>query len=209
MRTDDLIRALAHDATPAAVPSPRLDLALVLGCAVAMGIGFLMLAGPRSDLSAHVAAVTAKVVLTLLTATAGLALVLRLARPGVEPGRSPALLGLVVALLAAWTAGTWLMTPAALTAGLFSRNAWHCLVAIPVLALPTLALLVAVARRGAVTRPTLAGWAAGLAAAGLSATFYALSCTEDSPLFVAIWYGLATLAVGAVGAAAFRRFVRW
>ena len=83
------------------------------------------------------------------------------------------------------------------------------MVAIPSLSLPTLALLVAVSRRGAVTHPTQAGWAAGLAAAGLSATFYALNCTGDSPLFVAIWYGLATLLVGAIGAAAFRRFVRW
>lgn len=209
MRTDELIRALAQDSTTAPAPSRTRDALPAIGCATLAGLAFLAVVGPRADLSAHTPAVAAKIAVMLLTAAAGLILVQRLARPGVDPGRPLALLAIVAGLLVAWTVALGLVAPAALTTGLFGRTAWHCMVAIPLLALPTLAVLVAVARRGAVTRPTLAGWGAGLAAAGLSATFYAFSCTEDSPLFVAIWYGLATLLVGAAGAAAFRRFVRW
>ena len=38
------------------------------------------------------------------------------------------------------------------------------------------------------------------AAAGLAATLYASHCTDDSPLFVATWYPIATAMVVAAGA---------
>jgi len=52
----------------------------------------------------------------------------------------------------------------------------------------------------AVTRPAAAGAMAGLLSAGLAATVYASHCTDDSPLFVATWYSLATALVTALGA---------
>ncbi len=48
--------------------------------------------------------------------------------------------------------------------------------------------------------PALAGALAGLVSAGLAATLYASHCTDDSPLFVATWYTLATALVTAIGA---------
>jgi hypothetical protein len=36
--------------------------------------------------------------------------------------------------------------------------------------------------------------------AGLAATLYASHCTDDSPLFVATWYTIATALVTALGA---------
>ena len=50
---------------------------------------------------------------------------------------------------------------------------------------------------------------AGLASAGIAATYYASNCTDDSPLFVVTWYPLAAGIVALVGAAAGSRLLRW
>ena len=50
---------------------------------------------------------------------------------------------------------------------------------------------------------------AGLAAAGVGAALYAANCTDDSPLFVGIWYPLAVAIVAASGAAIGRRWLAW
>ena len=44
---------------------------------------------------------------------------------------------------------------------------------------------------------------------GLATAVYAFHCTEDSPLFYAVWYVLAILAVTAVGALVGARALRW
>jgi hypothetical protein len=59
------------------------------------------------------------------------------------------------------------------------------------------------------TRPALAGAVAGLLSAGLAATLYAAHCTDDSPLFVATWYTIATALVTAVGALIGSRVLRF
>jgi hypothetical protein len=64
-------------------------------------------------------------------------------------------------------------------------------------------------RQGAPERPARAGALAGLAAAALAATLYASNCTDDSPLFVALWYSLAALIVMAAGALVGGRLLRW
>ena len=64
-------------------------------------------------------------------------------------------------------------------------------------------------RHGAPTRPALAGAIAGLLSAGLAATLYAAHCTDDSPLFVATWYTIATALVTATGALAGSRVLRF
>ena len=55
----------------------------------------------------------------------------------------------------------------------------------------------------------LAGAAAGLLAAGIGATLYATHCQSDSPLFVAVWYVIATAIVTAAGAILGSRLLRW
>jgi len=57
--------------------------------------------------------------------------------------------------------------------------------------------------------PALTGALAGAASAGIAALLYASSCPDDSPLFVATWYPLATVVCVAVGALAGRRFLTW
>ena len=80
---------------------------------------------------------------------------------------------------------------------------------IPMMAAPILAALIATLRLGAPTRPALTGALAGAAAAGLAALLYASHCTDDSPLFVATWYPLATLVCAGAGALLGRRFLAW
>jgi hypothetical protein len=75
-------------------------------------------------------------------------------------------------------------------------------------ALPFAALLFAL-REGAPESPAFAGAAAGLLAGALAATAYVLHCTEDSPLFVAVWYTLAISLVTLVGLFLGRHVLRW
>jgi hypothetical protein len=80
---------------------------------------------------------------------------------------------------------------------------------IPFLAIGPLACLLIALRYGAPAYPGLAGAIAGIAASGIAAAFYALDCADDSPLFVATWYTLATVAVAAAGYLAGSRLLRW
>ena len=92
---------------------------------------------------------------------------------------------------------------------LIGNNAWNCLTSIPLMSLPLLAAALLGLRHGAPTRPAVAGAIAGLLSAGLAATLYASHCTDDSPLFVATWYTIATALVTAIGALAGPRVLRF
>jgi hypothetical protein len=92
---------------------------------------------------------------------------------------------------------------------LVGNNSRVCLVAIPSLSLPLLAAALFGLRHGAPARPALAGAMAGLLSAGLAATLYAAHCSDDSPLFVATWYTLATALVTAIGALAGAKLLRF
>jgi hypothetical protein len=92
---------------------------------------------------------------------------------------------------------------------MIGKNSWMCMTAIPVLSLPILAGALIGLRHGAPARPAVAGAVAGLLSAGLAATLYASHCTDDSPLFVATWYTLATALVTAVGALAGSKLLKW
>jgi hypothetical protein len=89
------------------------------------------------------------------------------------------------------------------------HNSKVCLTMVPLLSLPLLAAALIGLRHGAPSRPALAGAMAGVMSAGLAATLYASNCTDDSPLFVATWYTLATIIVAAVGAAVGSRVLRF
>jgi hypothetical protein len=81
--------------------------------------------------------------------------------------------------------------------------------AIPLLSLPLLAAALIALRHGAPARPALTGALAGMLSAGLAATLYAAQCTDDSPLFVATWYTIATAMVAAIGALAGSKLLRF
>jgi hypothetical protein len=92
---------------------------------------------------------------------------------------------------------------------MIGSNSMHCLTMVPLLSIAPLAALLLAMRAGAPQNPGIAGALAGAAAAGIAATLYAANCPDDSPLFVASWYPLATIIVAAVGALAGARLLRW
>lgn len=212
MKTDDLIHAIAEDATPAGLhPQRRLALALT-GAVAAAAILFWLLLGPRGNALASLAEprFVLKFVVTLGLAAAATGLVLRLIRPGAPPGLWRSALLLAPGLLLIGIAGELLAVPAErwMTV-LVGVNARVCLTYIPLMGLAPLGLILLALRSGAPTRPALTGAVAGLIAGGISAAFYAAHCPDDSPLFVATWYVLAIAMLMALGALLGRRLLRW
>jgi hypothetical protein len=90
-----------------------------------------------------------------------------------------------------------------------ARAAPTCPWSVFLLSLPALAATLALLRQRAPTRLRAAGAAAGLFAGALGAAGYALSCTEESAAFVAVWYTLGIVLSTALGALLGPRVLRW
>lgn len=211
MRTDDLITALAADVRAVRPPtSQTVALAFLLGAAASFA-ALLATLGVRPDFADALATwrFDLKVVLAASAFAIGFAECVRLARPAPTTGPS-VLIWAVPALLLAAIAIELAAVPADLWGSrLLGTNAAPCLTAIPLLALVPLALGLFAMRNSAPRSPTLAGAAIGFASAMLAATVYALHCFDDSPLFVATWYTLASIPVVVVGALVGRRLLKW
>jgi hypothetical protein len=210
MRTDELIRALAADRAAAPQPPGRiLMLAAAAGFALS-ALAFVIWLGPRADVAEAVTSVRFLFKPALMLALAAIAgtLLLRLVQPGARV-HLPPLAAIPAVLAAAVAAELAVLSPSRWLGALIGDNWYLCLGLIPLLSLPVAAALLLALRHGAPTRPAIAGAVAGLAAGGLAATLYAVNCTDDSPLFVAIWYSLAIAAVSAVCAFAGSRLLRW
>lgn len=212
MNTTELINALVQDQ---AAPRWRLPAALRIGLAagaVPAALAVLLWLGPRAGLLALLptAPLLLKFATTLGLALCALGLTLRLARPDGTPGAWPWGLAAVALLLAGGVALELALAPAAeWGARLRGQNALACLILVPLLALPPLAGLLLALRQGAPRRPGLSGTLAGLAAGGVAAALYALHCVDDSPLFLAMWYGLGIGFTGLLGGLAGRIWLRW
>jgi hypothetical protein len=212
VKTSELIAALAADPAPEPIRlGRRVAGALVIGFIGSLAI-FAVLLGPRPDIAEAVRTVrfNLKFVDSFAFALPSLLLTLRLARPGAEPRAlalwliAPFILlaaGVIVELVAV-PQSEWLSR-------LIGANAMHCTIMIPMLAAPMLVGLIVSLRAGAPLHAALTGALAGAASAGVAALLYAPSCPDDSPLFVATWYPLATLICMGVGALAGRRFLAW
>lgn len=213
MNTDDLIASLADDAAPA-LPRPArlLGLALVAAVAATAVVFALLLGSVRADVTnlSGDARLALKFAVTLALVGSAFVLLATLAHPERPRPRAFAILGVPLALLL----GGVLLEVAALPAAeigpaLVGSNSLACLVYVPLLGALPLAVLLTALRRTAPTRPALTGLAAGLLAGGIAATAYGTYCPDDSPLFVATWYGLSIGLLALAGAAAGQRILRW
>ncbi len=211
MKTDDLIRALALDGKSHWRVGNLLTAALLVAVPISV-IAFFVKMGVRPDIATAVynPFFDFKFVITMSLALSAIALSLHLSRPEASVGVTALILAVPVVLLVG-ALGVEMMLPQtrAWTARLVGSNSRICLTAIPLLSLPFLAAALAALRHGAPSRPALAGACAGLLSAGLAATLYAAHCTDDSPLFVATWYTIATALVTAIGALAGSRVLRF
>jgi hypothetical protein len=168
--------------------------------------------GPRADLAA--VATTARfafkpVLMLALAGTSGL-LLLRLARPGAPVRLFALAVAAVAVVLAVAVAIELIAVPsAAWPMRLIGTHWWICLLSIVLLSIPPLVGAFWAMERGAPTRPALCGAVTGLFAGGLGAALYTAHCTDDSPLFVALWYTLGIAVVVFIGAMLGRRLMRW
>src|SRR5215831_6920470 len=210
MDTDQLIRTLAADNPHRARPVGFvLALALLAAAPVSLLMFFAEL-GVRPDVmtAMHNPFFDLKFAVTLALAAAAITISLHLSRPEASLRGFVWLLAIPAGLLVAGISGEMMMPQRLpMMTRLVGRNSKVCLTAVPLLSLPLLAAALIGLRHGAPSKPALAGAMAGVLSAGLAATLYASHCTDDSPLFVAAWYTLATLLVTAIGALAGSKFL--
>ena len=213
MKTEDLIRGLAADHT-SRLPSlwQLLVCALVVGtaCAVVLFAWRVDVRPDMAEAAARDPRLLLKFVVTLALAISAGGLLMRLIRPGAARGIwLPALLASPAALALGVAYELVMIDPSAWRERLIGRHSLICLESIPLLAAPILGALLLAMRRGAPTRPALAGAVAGLVAGAIGGAIYATHCPDDSPLFVLTWYGLAIAVVTLAGALIGARVLRW
>jgi hypothetical protein len=212
MDTDRLIRTLAADNAHRERPV-GLVLALALLAAAPFSLAmFFMELGVRPDVMTAMRNpfFDLKFLVTLALALPAIAIAIHLSRPEVSLRGWTWLLLIPVGLLGIGIASEMMMPQRLpMMTRLVGSNSRTCLMAIPMLSLPLLAAALIGLRHGAPARPAITGAFAGLVSAGLAATLYASHCTDDSPLFVATWYTLATALVTAIGALAGAKVLRF
>jgi hypothetical protein len=212
MDTDQLINTLAADNAHRARPvSFVLALALLAAAPVSIFM-FVAELGVRPDVMAamHNPFFDLKFAVTLALASAAITISLHLARPEASLSGFVWLLAIPAGLLVAGISGEMMMPQRLpMMTRLVGSNSKVCMTAVPLMSLPLLAASLIGLRHGAPSRPAVAGAAAGLLSSGLAATLYASHCTDDSPLFVATWYTLATAIVTAIGALVGSRVLRF
>jgi hypothetical protein len=212
VRTSELIDALAADTVANPIHmGRRIAIALALGF-VGSVLLYALFVGPRPDLDSAVQ--TMRFNLKFLDAAAltlpSVLLLVRLVRPDARPGLMAAWLLAPLVLLAVAVVVELTVVPSSQwMTRLVGQNMRYCTTMIPLMAAPILIALIVAMREGAPQHPGWTGALAGAASAGLAALLYASHCTDDSPLFVATWYPLATLVCAGVGALAGRRFLAW
>jgi hypothetical protein len=203
MDTDQLIKTLAADN---AHRPRRVSFVLALALLAAAPVSILMFMaelGVRPDVmtAMHNPFFDLKFAVTLALAAAAITISLHLSRPEASLRGFIWLLAVPAGLLVAGISGEMMMPQRLpMMTRLVGSNSRVCMTAVPLLSLPLLAASLIGLRHGAPARPALAGAMAGLLSAGLAATLYAAHCPDDSPLFVATWYSIATALVTAIGA---------
>jgi hypothetical protein len=212
MKTDDLIDAIAADAE-----APRAPIGWVVWIGAVIGIAatalvFYNLLSTRPDMEAALGDwhFLMKWAFSFTLLATAMVLAVNLARPQWSP--SPKMLLLLGAplVLALGIASEMVSLPASFwMPAMIGTNAIGCIIYIPILSGLPLAAMILALRRGAPTHPALAGAVAGLVASAIAASFYATHCQNDSPLFLAAWYMLATAIVAGVGALLGARLLRW
>jgi len=212
VRTSELIAALAADPAPRPVHmGRRFAVALAIGVAASLVL-YGLFVGPRPDIASAIG--TARFDLKFLAAASlalpSLFLLWRLERPDAEPGALALWLFAPLALLAAAVVVELMVSPASeWMLRLVGHNMRYCTTMIPMMAAPILLALIWAMRDGAPQHPGWTGALAGAASAGIAALLYASHCPDDSPLFVATWYPLATLICAGAGALLGGRFLAW
>jgi hypothetical protein len=212
MDTEQLIRSLAADNSHRGRPVGFVLMLALLAAAPVSLLMFFTELGIRPDVMTAMRNpfFDLKFAVTLALAISAIAVALHLSRPEASLRGFGWYLLIPAGILAACIGGEMMMPQRMpMSTRLVGNNSKICLTAIPMMSLPLLLAALLGLRHGAPARPALSGAIAGMLSAGLAATLYAAHCTDDSPLFVAIWYTIATASVAAVGALAGSRMLKY
>lgn len=212
-RTNDIIDSLVADLKP--VPRHALARRFALGIAIGLAISLLVqiaVFGYRHDMpySFLLPAFWAKSVYNAALAVTAFFGLYALAHPDGSARRSFVVVVMIIIAMAMMGMMQLSMTPVETHHSLIMGvSALHCPFLILGFALPVFAGNIWILRAAAPTRLRLAGFAAGLAAGAAGAWVYSWFCNENGMAFVAIWYTLGILGVGAIGALSGPRLLRW
>jgi hypothetical protein len=210
VKTDELIILLSNDG----LPRWRLWSSFVVGAAAGTSAAatlFFAEIGFRPDIAEAVHSIRFlfKFVVTISLAATAFIATLKLSRPDDDLSSSSVMLVAPILLACAVGVELSVLPSEQWMSKLIGHNARFCLTLIPLLSIGPLVCFIAALRHGAPSNPGWAGAAAGLAAGGIGATFYAANCNDDSPLFVATWYPIAIIVVSAAGYLIGRKALKW
>lgn len=212
---EDTINLLVKDTV---APKPRFSVALALGILIPMGIGLMYLASLwtsiplRDDYALKISEpyVLAKQAIPFLLLLSLTPILTALFRPEAKTDRMVFVPLAVAGILLVVVLTELITQPIQAWSGLvFSKNPIQCLIGVNIIATAAFATNFYILRQGAVTRPILSGFVAGILAGSFGAFLYAFICTEDSPLFYGVWYSLAVLGTGGIGAIIGHKALRW
>lgn len=168
--------------------------------------------GVRSGLTgpSAVAYLALKLVFTVGIVALSTNYLLTLVRPGRERKTPIALVALPFLGIVALAAVNLAFARSSHWNKLLLEDRWlERLLSIPIIAILPFAAIVWAMRRTAPADLVRTGTVAGLLAGAVSATAYALHCTDDSVPFVAIWYGGTIVLCTFAGATLGPRLLRW
>jgi hypothetical protein len=214
MRTSDLIDRLVADHAAHPAPKPiahRLAMALLGGLGISVAL-LLITLGVRADLLAALGTWRFDLKLggSFILAMAAGWIALRLSRPTTSsPSVMPILIVPALLLFVAVAYELVTVPTSAWPSRAMGVNGVMCVANIMALsAIPLVAAIYAL-RSGAPMSPAVMGAVGGMLAGALGATVFATHCTDDSPLFVAIWYVLAIGLMTMFGLVMGRHALRW
>ena len=214
MRTTEFINTLVADHAAQSPPKPiayRLVMPLVGGFALSAALLFITL-GVRPDIMAALGTwhFDLKLGGSFILAMAAGWIALRLTRPTTRFLSVMPILIVPALLLFVAVAYELVTVPATTWTSLaMGANGVMCLANIMAFSAIPLVTVIYALRLGAPMSPAVMGAVGGLLAGALGATVFATHCTDNSPLFVAIWYVLAIGLMSMFGLVIGRHALRW
>ena len=214
MRTDELINTLVGDHASQPRPKPvghGLVMAIIGGLAISSAL-FSLTLGVRPDILSALSTwrFDLKLSTNLVLVIAAAWVALRLSSPTTTLlSAMRALIVPALLLLAAVVYELVTIPASAWPSRAMGVDGVMCLANIIFLSVLPLTATIYALRRGAPTSPAVMGAVGGLIAGALGATVFAMHCTNDSPLFVAIWYALAIGLMSMLGLVVGKHALRW
>jgi len=209
VKTDELVDMLSTNVEPVDVrrASRRLAAAVAIAaCLMALALGL------RSDLTraGALSSLCLKLFFTGVVVVLASVALDKVMRPGGERKVPLTMILLPFICVTVLAVIALALAPSSHWQAMLLGNQWlECLVSIPLIAVAPFALVTWAVRQAAPTNLRRAGALVGLIAGSVSATGYALHCTDDSVPFVALWYGATIALCTLVGFKLGPRLLRW